>query len=208
MITVSVPIVDKSFYTAAEISQLRYKLNTIDNTYKHIVEPLARINQTRKELITAVIFLESSGNAKAKTAYAFGLMGLAPRSMTDTVTRERKRGKISEYEKEIIKKHVGAAKFNKIMNAKMGDDFFTADECLIPELNICLGTMYLMQIVDEETKNGTVRLDRVIVRYNKGYYATIPSGSTQDLLNSNLPYETKSYILKLAGINGILDILL
>lgn len=209
MIDIKIPYTTRSFYTVEQSPANRYAINLIYNTYKKFIDPIAKINQTRTELLSSFTFLESAGDEKAQTPYAVGLMQISPSAMTDTVTRERKRGKLTTYETEIIKKHVGATRYAKIMDAEMGDDYFTRTDCFIPELNLLLGTMLLMQLVDEETKNGVVRMDRVVIRYNRGYYTKVPAGTTEELLNNqNLPTETKNFILKLLGVRGTLDLLL
>ena len=86
-----------------------------------------------------------------------------------------------------------------------GDTKITPDDLFKPLLNILIGSMLLAVLIGEETENGQVRLDKVISRYNRGYF-THPKGTTAELLASTKG-ETKAYILKLVGVNSTMDIL-
>ena len=75
-------------------------------------------------------------------------------------------------------------------------------------VNILIGAIYLGILIDEETEGNEVRLDKVVIRYNKGYYADKQGkGLIGDLdsLFASENTESKNYVLKLLGINGTLD---
>jgi hypothetical protein len=72
-----------------------------------------------------------------------------------------------------------------------------------------LGSAYLGQIFDKLKTWDSVRLDKVIVLYNRGFYTSLSKlkGDYDTLLN-NQPSETKAYIIKLVAKQGTLDILI
>lgn len=208
-IQTAIPITKKGFYTSTESAAIKSKLDAIYKANKSIIDTCSKLNKIPVSLINSVIFIESAGDKNAVNGYAVGLMQIEYTSATDIVTRERQNKTLTEQEKVLIKKYVGEAKFNKIMKASMGDSFFTKAEVLKPELNILLGTMYLGQIIKKENVNSTGRLDRMIIRYNLGFYTKkIPSGDVNAVLNSpNVRQVSKDYVLKLGGKNGTLDLL-
>lgn len=205
---VKLPITSKSFYGDDEKPAIKAKLLEIYANYKSIIDTVASLNNIPKELIISVIFIESRGDANAKTKYAVGLMQVSPSSATDIITRERSRGVLTQTEKNALKNMLGSTKYDKVMTAKMGDTIVTESDLFRPNVNILLGSMMLTQIIDDESKKsgGKLRLDKAIVRYNKGYYAQLPNVGTDQLL-SKVPNESRDYILKLAGKDGTLDIL-
>lgn len=88
---------------------------------------------------------------------------------------------------------------------------------LDPEFNIWTGVTGISQLIwaDIKANNGALRMDHVIVKYNAGgdefmgayhKYVVAPglkNASPQDLVtNSNLPSETKAYLIKYLGIEG------
>ena len=94
----------------------------------------------------------------------------------------------------------------------IGKTWVGKTELFNPEANILIGSIILKQLVDEFTENGVPRLDKVAVIYNAGRYGkiakkTIAHKGTTEQLVGLLPKEPSSYITKLVGKHGLLDIL-
>ncbi len=77
-----------------------------------------------------------------------------------------------------------------------------------PLLNILIGSIYLGLLVDEHTEGKDIRLDKVVIRYNRGYFSDNRGknivGTLENVIK-NVPTESKNYVLKLLGKNGTLD---
>lgn len=227
---VKIPAINQSFYKDYEIKQTKDKLDSIYLKYKTYIDQAARLTNVDKDIITSLIFIESSGDVNAVSgAGAVGLMQLVPAAASDILVTEnlKKRlddGKenIANGEKSILRKFLGNRFTNGILKMKYlgqqvvvdgvsGAVWVTKKDLLNPELNILIGAIYLGLLIDESIEDGKLRLDKIIVRYNVGYFAqkrgTLLPKSVQLSMLSNLPTETKNYILKFAGLNGTLDLL-
>jgi hypothetical protein len=85
---------------------------------------------------------------------------------------------------------------------------------LKPELNILIGTIILGQLVDTDwgTENGEIKLERIISVYNAGAYgdtgkkARSKTYKTPLALANAVNTITSSYIKKILGTNGALDL--
>jgi len=208
MATVKIPIITSSFYKTSDTSKIKSKLSSIYSNFKSYIDNVSSYNKMPKEFLISVIFIESQGKKDVVAGNAVGLMQVDPNSCTDLVTMERKDKELTVQEKNIISKYIDKTRYNKILKATMGQSFFTQKDLLNPELNMCMGAMLLARLIREESKTGVVRLDRIIARYNQGYYSN-RSNKTLDVktFTNNLKGTTKDYVLKFAGLNGTLDIL-
>jgi hypothetical protein len=65
--------------------------------------------------------------------------------------------------------------------------------------------MLIGQLIDQHTESGVPRIDKVVVRYNLGYFYK-PQGSTIEQTVALVPTESKNYIYKLLGVNGVLSL--
>ena len=209
----TIPATSQSFYPDNQTAQIKGKMDTIMIAYGNIINNISAITFVPADIIRSVIFIESAGNSKAYNSGsgATGLMQVTPTSATDTVVQEIQRGRLTDPEKQILKKHLGDGRFNTLMKYKLlgQPQIITKEDLLDPELNILIGCLALNLLVNEHTEGGKVRLDKVIVRYNNGYFfpKSKLKGTTDELLASSLPTETKNYITKLVGTNGTLDLI-
>lgn len=180
-------------------------------------------------LLMSWAFVESSFSPTANAGYPIegskykstaGMMQWDRRKgYADAVlTREFKLGRMSEAEKEVLKrkgvKWTAEGVFSPITEA----------QALDPELNILIGSIYLGQYADSitgkgqqpafATENGVLRIDRMIPLYNTG------EGSKDSLNaiskkfktaletanNASRPV-TSDYIHKILGKNGTMDVM-
>jgi soluble lytic murein transglycosylase-like protein len=82
----------------------------------------------------------------------------------------------------------------------------TTEDLYDPEFNILCGAIYLGILIDRHTENGLLRLDKIVTRYNVGFFTKVKGKTPEEvMLNSNK--ETRAYIKKLVGTNGVLDII-
>lgn len=222
-LAVKIPQVNQSYYSASNKVQVKEKMRTIYLRYKASIDQAARLCNVDKDYITSLIFIESTGNPDAVSgAGAVGLMQLVPAGASDILVMENLKKRLSEPEKTVLRKTLGARLDKGILAMKFLGDKKTVDgvtsavwvtkkDLLNTDFNILVGTIYLSLLIDESVQDGKLRLDKIIVRYNMGYFAKskgkdLPSSPELSMV-SNLPTETKNYITKFAGTNGTLDLL-
>ncbi len=217
---VSIPQTPASFYTDVAVPQNRSKLDSIKAMYSGIINYVSSITKVPVLLILAFIFIESAGNSNAISPVgAVGLMQLMPASASDILVMEKMKDRLTAPESAILTKYLGARFTDGIMKMKyLGNKvtvngvksatWVTKEDLLNPELNVLIGSIYLSMLLAEESKDG-LRLDRVVVRYNKGYRSSLPSGNIDDVLASkSIPEESKNFVKKLLGKRGVLSTLI
>lgn len=215
MASIKIPMTDLAFYRKEETPLVKKKLDTIYNNYGNFIANSSKLCNVPEDVIHSFIFIESAGNPKAVSkAGAIGLMQLKPESASDMIHLENKSGNLSEQEKVLARKFLGS-RLDCILKMKyMGHKLpcnqnkgysVTKEDLLKPEFNIFCGTLYLSVLMRLHTENGIIRLDKVVVRYNRGYFSK-PDGSLEQLLKKS-PKETRDYITKLVGKYSPLDIL-
>jgi soluble lytic murein transglycosylase-like protein len=214
-----IPAIQQSFYKENQIEAINNVLGNIGANYYAIINNIANITNVPYYLLKAFIFIESGGNPNViSSAGAVGLMQIAPISATDIVWQEANQKRLNSFERNMLIKYIGAPamaciegmQYRSQKRACNGNTGFliTKQHLLNPELNILIGAIYIGILIDEESSGGQVRLDRVVVRYNRGYFNKKGlSGSITDIL-ANMNNESRSYIVKLLGKNGLLDILI
>lgn len=205
------PAISEGFYNENQFNLNREKLNQIKVQYGNIISKVSEIVNIPDSLIYSFIFIESAGQYNVTNGNAIGLMQVGSNSATDIIYLENKKHRLGQNEKDILKKYLGS-NLDHILSMKYQGQaqLITKTDLLNPELNILIGSIYLAQLIDEHIENGKLRLDKVVVRYNQGYYAFNRgrnlTGSITDTLNK-VNITTKTYITKLIGKNGVLEIL-
>lgn len=203
-----VPLYTLAYYSGADITQIAAKLNGIKQQYGAITASIASLTNLPEQLIRGFIFIESGGMANAVGGASIGLMQIDPVTAHGMIFLENKKGRLTAGEKAVLYKYLGA-RLDLILKDKWMNQsqHVTAADLYNPEFNTLVGSIYLGILVDEHTEGDVLRLDKIVSRYNRGYYSK--SGLTGDLMAvyNAQPTITKSYILKLAGKNGVLDIM-
>lgn len=212
---IKIPATQKSFYTPSQAEQ---NLNKINNVilpkYGKIIDNISVMTGVPKEIITAFIFIESSGNPNAYTNWATGLLQVGNSSASDALVFEKSSGRLNKAEDDLIRKYLGSRYSNleklKSNQKSTGKTFITKQDLLIPELNILIGSILLGQLIDSYTEKGIPRLDKIVVIYNRGAYDSVSkkvskmSGTTDEIISA-IPKGTGEYIMKLYGKNSLLD---
>ena len=219
----TIPAIGTKYYDDTTKPQNKDAMAKIYNTYKDAIDRCASLTHVPQAIITSFIFIESAGNPNAVSgAGAIGLMQLIPSSASDILVIENTKKRLSSEEKQILAQNLGA-RFTLGIDkmAYLGQKltvggvtsatWITKADLLKPSLNILIGCIYLGILIDESTKNGKCNLHKVVIRYNRGYFADNAGKNISDDIQTamvNSPTETQNYILKFVGKNGTLDTLL
>lgn len=191
-------------------------LDAIYARYKMEINQASKLTNVPTQIITSIIFIESGGDANASNGGTFGLMQILPDAMVDVLVMVNKKGNLTQVEKDALRNTLGN-RLDAVLKMKYPGDapmskgkysppLITKDDLMKSPFNILCGSIYLGLLIGEETTNGTTRLDRVVARYNLGYYSKLPKLSTEALLaDKTIRDTTKNYILKFVGKNGTLD---
>jgi soluble lytic murein transglycosylase-like protein len=212
-----IPAIQDKFYPDTSVVLIKNKINNVIRAkYGKIINNISKITGLNPQIIESFIFIESAGDEKAKTPYAYGLMQVGLATASDALVYEKSSGRLSAEEDSIVKKYLGN-RYSKLNNLKknqksIGSTFVTPADLFNPEFNVLLGSIIVKQLVDEFTENGNPRLDKVVVIYNTGRFskpaklAIKHKGDTDSLL-AKIPRGQGDYIRKLIGKNSLLDIL-
>lgn len=218
ILNIDVPIYQSSFYKETDISQIKKKLDYIAKTYEFQINQASKLTNVHKNLITSIIFTESAGVATAlSNVGAAGLMQMKPDTATAILQYENKKGRLSSTEESILRKYLGSRmdciKKQAWMNQPLPcnnntGNIVTKEDLFKPEFSTLCGAIFLGILIDQETYNGKLNLPRVLVRYAKGYFYKIQGKTEQEVLAElKTGSEAHSYILKVTGKNGLLEIL-
>ena len=207
-----IPAIKDSFYKANDVPQIKTILSKINYDYSNEISQSEKLTNVPAPLILSYIFAESAGKKDTIShSGAVGLMQLIPISATGVVFLENKKKRLTDEEKAVIIKHIGQSRFSRIIKARnmseLKPDMITKSDLLKPELNILIGSIYLGLLIDEHTESGKVRLDKVTMRYNRGYFFKPKGDNETETLDyaKKLSKETYAYILKITGKNGLLE---
>jgi soluble lytic murein transglycosylase-like protein len=206
-VNIQVPATNAAFYSKVEADSALSKTLAFYAANKAMIDHICRITNMDVKILMSVMWIESNCNPNAYNSgsKATGLMQITPNTPTDMVFLENKRGRLSQPEKDLLRKHIGN-RLDTILKMRYYNQYgpqFNAQELFTPELNILLGAIIFGLCMDEETYSGKVRLDRAIIRYNRGWFTKIADGNTDTLLFI-YKGETAAYITKFVGVNGIL----
>jgi len=179
------------------------------------------------QVIASFIAVESGGNPTAggSSSPTQGLMQWNRNFAKNILETEFRLGRLTPEEKSIL------AKYGITFNAQGQTRTITQADAIKPELNILIGTILLGQYADSYHDGGKstivggvprkwaiddasreLRLDRMIAVYNAGAYgdtgtkARTINHTTAKQLADNVNSVTRSYINKMLGVNGAMDV--
>jgi len=189
--------------------------------YGSFIKTAAENSKLPASVIASFIAVESGGNPTAggSGSATQGLMQWNRKFAKSFLEAEKKLGRLTPNEEEIL------AKYGIKFDASGKTRVINQSDLVKPELNIVIGSILLGQYVDgyyeapkkdagnfaiDSGKN--LRLDRIISIYNAGAYGPIGKkartgnyGSASEMA-ANVPEPTKSYIKKILGENGSMDV--
>ncbi len=211
-----IPLVAESFYKTTDIPVIKNTMAKIAQTYFAEIQQAETLTRVSSAIINAVIFTESKGNKTiVSSAGAIGLMQLKPQSANDSIFLANKQKRLSEQEKQVLRKTLGnrldaifkqAYCSHKIKENNFKGNVVTASDLQNPAFNILCGAILLGLLIDQHNENGKLRLDKVLIRYNRGYFYK-PKGNTptETLTQVKGNKEAYNYVLKVLGKNGLLE---
>lgn len=226
LLSLKIPAINKTGYPEKDHKGILQTMDAIEKNYGSYISQAANLSNVPRKLIISFIFIESAGkkdvlsficNSNSPEKCPVGLMQLTPETATNVIYIENKNKRLSAAEKKLLYSLLGKEKTDCIlsmqyMNQKLkcNDNTgvsITVDELKNPQLNIFLGTMLIGQYIDQYSENGKLRLDKVIIAYNKSPNTAKKAGASIEEAVQNLPEETSRYIYKLLGIGGTLHLL-
>jgi len=210
--------IDKAFYPDSAISQIRKKIAGIYEAFKSDIDLAEKLGNVPRCLILSIIFEESGGiKTLVSTAGAIGLMQLKTQAANDAIFLENKYGRLSTIEKGYFKELIGDLRLmailkQKYLGHKIKENNYTGNVITRTDLtnsrfNILTGTLLLGLLIDQQTKDGIVRLDKAIIRYGQGYFFK-PTGDTIEETLESIKNRKEIYnaVLKILGKNGLIKI--
>ena len=141
-----------------------------------------------------------------------GIMQISPAAFYESLKTEIKKSRLTQASLTMLKKYLPYFQFQLGVSIPPSpskavlDMFFTALKN--PEFNIFAAAITLRKLLEDTVNlDGTMRLDKAIIKYNIGEYSaptkttTFQTGDTTALV-SNVNKTTSSYIVKAVGKNG------
>ena len=200
-------VAPKSWGTRNQVKNL---MSEIWSKFSNEIKNVSNVTGIPAKIITAFIAVESRGDVEAGgTGHPTqGLMQWNRAYAKEFLEKDFKSGRLTKPEAKILAKY--GIKFDDNGNTR---EITNADQ-LNPELNILIGTLIISQYIDSEwgVSGSEIRLDRVIAVYNAGAYgetgkkARFGNHPTPLALAEDVNLITQSYIKKIMGQNGALDV--
>jgi soluble lytic murein transglycosylase-like protein len=208
-------------------SAIKGQVSNIMKKYGAFIKTASENANIPSQVIASFIAVESGGNPTAGGASSptQGLMQWNRTYAKNILETENRLGRLTPEEKSIL------AKYRITFNAQGLTREITQADAIKPELNILIGTILLGQYADSyhdggkstlvggvrrkwaiDDKNGELRLDRIISVYNAGAYgdtgkkARTGIHETAKQLADSVNSTTRSYIKKMLGVNGAMDV--
>ena len=195
-------------------------MKKIMTNYGSYIKTAAENSKLPASVIASFIAVESGGNPTAggPGSVTQGLMQWNRNFAKNTLEGEKRLGRLTPDEEATLAKY--GIKFDAAGKTRV----ITQADQVKPELNIIIGSILLGQYVDSLYDGGkftgkwaidsgnNLRIDRIIAVYNAGAYGAIGKkartanyGSAAQMA-ANVPEPTTSYIKKILGTNGSLDV--
>lgn len=202
-------------------SSIANMVKRITKEYGSFIKFASENSKISPEIIASFIAVESGGkkDAGGSGSVTQGLMQWNRTFAKNFVEAEKRLGRLSKAEEDKLKSY--GLTFN---SSGQLNRHFNQSDLVKPELNILVGSILLGQYVDSyfdggkrqniwgTDENGVLRLDRIIAVYNAGAYGD--TGKKARTGNYKTPYDlakavnptTASYIAKIYGVNGSMDV--
>lgn len=220
ILDIPIPAVNDSFYDSSDSPSISQSLSDINNNLGAYIRTSSIMCLLPQSLISSIIFIESAGqNLPMNGAGAIGYMQLTAPFTYDTlrfVAQTYKQfGDLQGIINEYIQGIDYTFKNGTFPNWPSGVAEPQIQKALTyPQFNIVMGGMALRNCLNK-TKNflGNVRLDKAVIYYNWGmYHAFFQSPAwkkatiSQVISSTFIPEESRNYVVKLMGKNGVLEI--
>tara|TARA_R110000822_G_scaffold259924_1_gene385000 strand:- start:254 stop:973 length:720 start_codon:yes stop_codon:yes gene_type:complete len=206
---------------------IRGQVDNIMKKYGAFIRFASENAKIPTQVIASFIAVESGGNPTAggSSSPTQGLMQWNRTYGQNILETENRMGRLTPEEKAKL------ASFGIKFDASGKTRAITQADAVKPELNILIGTILLGQYADSyhdggkstmvsgvrrkwaiDDKDGELRLDRIIAVYNAGAYGDTGSKArtinhpTAKQLADSVNTTTRSYIAKMLGVNGAMDV--
>lgn len=223
-IKVNVPDINRSYVNGATykyssgnvIQQNKKTIESVRVNLSEIISKWGTEFEVDNDIIVGFICTESTGKNAPKNAYnAIGYMQATPISVYETITKWNDKVNIplSFQTKSLLAKHVPSYTKWKRDVFEVGD---SNSDALVkalkdPEFNIAMGTAVIRWLLEAFKEGSESPLNKVMVAYNRGYSSSknILKGSidSEKMLKLKIGIEPKSYLLKMLGRYGFLDLM-
>ncbi len=234
MASIQVPMVSAKFYTQPLLNAGLAAVNDVIKTYGKTIETISRLTGVIEEVIYSFIWVESGGDRWATTgrfgrplSNFVGLMQIDASASITAIFLANKMGLLTPDLSKYLVGFLGQKTLDCILTMKNQSlpncrPLITQKQLIdSPELNILCGSIYIMVLSKRYIENGTIRLDKVIVAYNRGINVESrvfpmqnlsPEQVYSQVLKSNMTTQnakiTQVYISKIVGPSGMLTALI
>ena len=192
-------------------------------TYGSYFKLAAKATNLPLSVLYTVAMVESTGNHYNKNGTVYvsgsersvGIMQISPAGFYEALKTEVKKSRLTQLSADILLKYLPNFKFKLGVSIPPAagkavlDMIFTALKN--PEFNIFASALTFRKLLEDTVNlDGTMRLDKAIVKYNVGEYSaptktdTFKTGDTTALV-TNLNKITSNYIVKAVGKNGAMN---
>jgi hypothetical protein len=180
----NVPLTKKSFYSEADISGMLALLDSNKSTIGNFIIKSAELVGLEPSVLAALIFVESPRNEDSGIYVGYCQIDIS--SAVAAIFYEFKKGRMSAEEEAYLSSLITPQVVARIKKAKADTEVITAltyKELKRPDVNIFIGAMFFKQCLDKEHIAGQLpRYDKAVLRYNSGFYVTIPPSIGTDTL--------------------------
>lgn len=209
-------------------------LNSTIATYGKTIEAISKATGVIEELMYAFVWVESAGDRWATTGRmgrkslpAVGLMQIDAPSAMVAIFLANRRGLLSAELRALLAHYAGAETLACVLTMKNQTlptckKLITRQQLIeSPALNLLCGAIYLMVLLHQYSENGTARLDKVVVAYNRGLNVErklfsmqnlspeqVYSGLVRSKMDTSKAKITQNYLAKTIGPSGMLTALL
>lgn len=222
-VSINVPDVNRSFvqgsYKYSNLSVItanKQLLNKITTQYSDFINTWGEEFEIDDSIIASFIATESGGKNMPPNAYdATGLMQVTPNAVWEIIVKWENMVKspLSTTAKSFFNKAIPSSKNfnpNVLPSSTVKSEIRKALQNN-SEFNIAIGTAMIRWLLEAFKENNIANINKVMVSYNAGYYSmrnkVKGNPTTEQLLkNKTIPLESRSYLLKMLGVNGFLDL--
>ena len=205
-VNIKVPQVNEAFYKDSDLIYIKNTILNARQKYGSFINELSNVLEIPKELIYAMIYIESAGKEnEVSPAKAYGLLQITKPTAEDIFALMKDKIKQNTELKRLVIKLFPDKYTCLLSKAYPGHkECLTTDDLLNPYKNLLIGSLIIRYLLDKYRG----RLDALVIAYNKvGLFQNVKIGNTPaDTLNLEKTPETRNYIIKLLGRNSALGV--
>jgi soluble lytic murein transglycosylase-like protein len=205
-VDIKVPQVPEAFYKDSDLIYIKRTVIKTKQKYGDFINEISGILDIPKELIYALIYIESAGNEnEISSAGAYGLLQITKSTAEDIFVLMKTEIQYNTKLKQLIIK-LFPDKYTCLLSKTYAGQkgCLTNEELLNPYKNLLIGSLIIRYLLNKYK----ARLDALVIAYNRvGLFGSFKLGNTPaDTLNLEKTPETRNYIVKLLGKNSALGV--